>query len=63
MTLAYSSCANGMQLVLELHDVKVKMASMDCSFLCTGSGDTERVKESKGRRKVNAHSSERVLHC
>ena len=26
-------------------DVEVKMASTDCSFLCTGCGDTERVKE------------------
>ena len=37
------------------------MASMDRSFLCAGCGDTEHMKESKGRRKVNAHSSERVF--
>ena len=42
-------------------DVKVKMVSTDRSFLCAGCGDTERMKKSKGRRKVNAHSSERVF--
>lgn len=37
------------------------MASKDRSFFCAGCGETERVKESKGRRKINSGSSERVF--
>ena len=37
------------------------MASKDRSFFCAGCGETQRVKESKGRRKINSSSSERVF--